>query len=287
MLQQDKPEEALAILNTAASRQLINDIREGIAQLIQGEGRLLAERQAEAEHERYLLAVLIGFAPAGGGAALRPACRRRRCKPSGISSTAPSELETESKLRQEAESTLLQAQKMEAVGQLTGGVAHDFNNLLTIIIGNLDTMRRQLADLANTGTGAELRAKLTKPLDSAVQGAKSAAQLTQSLLAFSRRQALEPARIDANRLVSGMLDMLQRSLGAEISVETVLGAGRLADLRRRPPIGERAAQSRAECQGCDAGGRLSHHRDGQHLSGCRPMCAASATSTPANMWSSA
>jgi CheY-like chemotaxis protein len=114
---------------------------------------------------------------------------------------------------------------MEAVGQLTGGIAHDFNNLLTIILGNLDTVRRYVADLAKTGTGAELRAKLTQPIDSAVQGAKSAAQLTQRLLAFSRRQALEPARIDANRLVSGMLDMLKRSLGAEISIETVLGAG--------------------------------------------------------------
>jgi signal transduction histidine kinase len=203
---------------------LINDIREAIAQLIQSESRLLAERQTEAKHERYLLAFLIGFAllaatllsgllAAATLQALRDLIARTK------------ELETESKLRQEAESTLFQAQKMEAVGQLTGGIAHDFNNLLTIILGNLDTVRRYVADLAKTGTGAELRAKLTQPIDSAVQGAKSAAQLTQRLLAFSRRQALEPARIDANRLVSGMLDMLKRSLGAEISIETVLGAG--------------------------------------------------------------
>jgi signal transduction histidine kinase len=117
------------------------------------------------------------------------------------------ELETESKLRQEAESTLFQVQKMEAVGQLTGGIAHDFNNLLTIILGNLDTVRRYLLDLTKNGAGAELRPKLTQPVDAAVQGAKSAAQLTQRLLAFSRRQT-RPSRIDANRLVSGMLDML-------------------------------------------------------------------------------
>ena len=135
------------------------------------------------------------------------------------------ELDRESKLRQEAESTLRQAQKMEAVGQLTGGVAHDFNNLLTVIMGNLDTMRRQLAAAANPGDAAALVAKLTKPLDASIQGANSAAQLTHRLLAFSRRQPLEPSRVDANRLVSGMLDMLRRSLGADVSIETVLGAG--------------------------------------------------------------
>ena len=93
---------------------------------------------------------------------------------------------------------------MEAVGQLTGGIAHDFNNLLTIIIGNLDTMRRALAHAGNPGNVEELRAKLTKPVESALKGANSAAQLTQRLLAFSRRQALEPARVDLNRLVTDM-----------------------------------------------------------------------------------
>jgi signal transduction histidine kinase len=135
------------------------------------------------------------------------------------------ELETESKLRQEAEETLRQSQKMEAVGLLSGGIAHDFNNLLTIIIGNLDTMRRALVDAANPGTVAELRSKLTKPVESALKGANSAAQLTQRLLAFSRRQALEPARVDLDRLVSDMIEILHRSLGEDINIETVLGAG--------------------------------------------------------------
>ena len=224
LIQQGKPEEALAILNTPGSGQLINDIREGIAGVIKAEAKLLAERQVEAKQERYLLAFLIGLALIS--AALLSAYLANSTLQSlrGLIERTR-ELEAESKLRQEAESTLFQAQKMEAVGQLTGGVAHDFNNLLTIILGNLDTARRYLADLATNGAGPELRAKLTQPIDSAVQGAKSAAQLTQRLLAFSRRQALEPARIDANRLVSGMLDMLRRSLGAEISIETVFGAG--------------------------------------------------------------
>ena len=112
---------------------------------------------------------------------------------------------------------------MEAVGQLSGGIAHDFNNLLTVIIGNLDTVRRQFENMPATPN--ELAARLMKPIDSAMRGAKNAAQLTQRLLAFSRRQALEPARVDLNRMVSDMLEMLRRALGEEISVETVLGAG--------------------------------------------------------------
>jgi nitrogen-specific signal transduction histidine kinase len=130
------------------------------------------------------------------------------------------ELEEESKLRADAEDSLRQAQKIEAVGQLTGGIAHDFNNLLTIIIGNLDNMKRQLGK-----AGSEVSAKISKSLDAALQGAHSAGQLTQRLLAFSRRQALEPARLDVNRLVTGMLDMLRRTLGEQISIETVFGAG--------------------------------------------------------------
>jgi signal transduction histidine kinase/CheY-like chemotaxis protein len=135
------------------------------------------------------------------------------------------ELEAESKLRQEAEATLRQAVKMEAVGHLSGGIAHDFNNLLTIIIGNLDTMKRRLAELAKSNVAGDAIAKLETPLESAMKGAKNSAQLTQRLLAFSRRQALEPDRVDANRLISGMLEMLRRTLGSDISIETVLGAG--------------------------------------------------------------
>ncbi|HSA67597.1 MAG TPA: ATP-binding protein, partial [Methyloceanibacter sp.] len=130
-----------------------------------------------------------------------------------------------SKLRHEAEETLRQAQKMEAVGQLSGGVAHDFNNLLTIIIGNLDTMKRQLANLADPKSVRAATDKFSKALDAALQGARSASALTQRLLAFSRRQALEPTRLDVNRLVSGMLEMFRRTLGSDISIETVLGAG--------------------------------------------------------------
>ena len=115
---------------------------------------------------------------------------------------------------------LFQSQKMEAVGQLTGGVAHDFNNLLTIILGNLDAARRALD---NWTEGAQ--ARLVRAVDHATHGAQRAATLTRQLLAFSRRQALEPTFVDVNRLLVQLLDFLRRSLGETIEVETVGAAG--------------------------------------------------------------
>jgi PAS domain S-box-containing protein len=114
------------------------------------------------------------------------------------------------------EEALRQSQKMEVVGQLTGGVAHDFNNLLQIIMGNLDTARRGLSDASP---------RISRALESAANGARRAASLTQRLLAFSRRQPLNPKPIDVNALVSGMSDLLHRTLGEATDVLTVQGAG--------------------------------------------------------------
>jgi PAS domain S-box-containing protein len=114
------------------------------------------------------------------------------------------------------EEGLRQAQKMEAVGQLTGGVAHDFNNLLQVIVGNLETLQRNLAP-------AETR--LRRSADNAMNGARRAAVLTQRLLAFSRRQPLDPKPVKVNELVTGMSELLHRSLGETVAVETVLAAG--------------------------------------------------------------
>jgi two-component system, NtrC family, sensor kinase len=119
-----------------------------------------------------------------------------------------------------AEESLRQALKMEAIGQLTGGVAHDFNNLLTIILGNLEMAKRQLI----AWTDAE-HTKLSRRIDNAMQGATRAATLTKRLLAFSRQQTLSPAIIDINRLLSGLADFLQRAIGEHISLEIVGSAG--------------------------------------------------------------
>jgi PAS domain S-box-containing protein len=121
--------------------------------------------------------------------------------------------------RRHAEEALRQAQKMESIGQLTGGVAHDFNNLLTIIVGNLETVQRQLrTPRANV-------AALEQPVDSAMRGAQRAVSLTQRLLAFSRQQPLDPKPVDISRLVTGMSDLLHRSIGEQIAVETILAGG--------------------------------------------------------------
>ena len=127
-----------------------------------------------------------------------------------------SELRTEVAERGRVEAQLRQAQKMEAVGRLTGGIAHDFNNLLTVVIGSLDLVHRRLT--TTDSRSAQL-------ISNAMEGANRAAALTQRLLAFSRQQPLSPKRVDPNRLVADMSDLLRRTLSAEVRMETVLAAG--------------------------------------------------------------
>jgi PAS domain S-box-containing protein len=109
-----------------------------------------------------------------------------------------------------AREALLQSQKMEAIGQLTGGVAHDFNNLLMVVLGSLELMRKRLPD----------DPKLKGLLENAIQGAERGSLLTKRMLAFARRQELKPEAIEIPELVRGMTDMLQRSLGPSIAIET-------------------------------------------------------------------
>ena len=110
---------------------------------------------------------------------------------------------------------LRQAQKMEAVGQLTGGIAHDFNNMLSIVIGSIDLLERRLSPDAT---------RERRYTAAAMEGARRAAQLTQRLLAFSRQQPLQPKPIAVNELVAGMSDLLRRSLSPGIELHTVLAS---------------------------------------------------------------
>jgi PAS domain S-box-containing protein len=118
-----------------------------------------------------------------------------------------------------AREQLYQSQKMDAVGQLTGGVAHDFNNLLTIIIGNLDGAKRAI-EAGTAGT----QERIARAVDQALTGAHRAARLTAHLLAFSRRQPLEPTVLDVNKLLRHLSTFLKPSLGERVQLE-VVGAG--------------------------------------------------------------
>jgi PAS domain S-box-containing protein len=122
--------------------------------------------------------------------------------------------EAEEKVRQ-AQAAMLRSQKLEAIGQLTGGVAHDFNNLLQVISGNLQLLSKDIAG----NTRAEMR------VHSALDGVARGSKLASQLLAFARRQPLEPKVINIGRLVQGMDDMLRRALGGEIEIETAVSGG--------------------------------------------------------------
>ena len=120
--------------------------------------------------------------------------------------------------RRRLEDHLRQSQKMEALGQLTGGVAHDFNNMLTLVLGGLDTIDRQLGGLPD----APATARIARAKAMALQGVQRAQALTDRLLAFSRQQALAPQAVNANTLVGGICDLLQQTLGEQIALQTNL-----------------------------------------------------------------
>ena len=142
--------------------------------------------------------------------ALRPVKNER----GDVIAIIPEAVETTGRIK--AEDALRQAQKMEAIGQLTGGIAHDFNNMMAVVIGAMNLLQRRLAQGSTD---------VSRYIDAAIDGATRAASLTQRLLAFSRQQALAPEAIDVNRMVADMSEMLSRTLGEQIKVETVLASG--------------------------------------------------------------
>ncbi|MBB3860669.1 signal transduction histidine kinase [Novosphingobium hassiacum] len=123
-------------------------------------------------------------------------------------------LRAETAERERAEASLRQSQKMEAVGQLTGGIAHDFNNMLTGIIGSLDLMRRRIE--------AKRYEELDRFMDAATTSAQRAASLTHRLLAFSRRQSLDPQPLDINALIGSITPLVHNALSEQIALETTL-----------------------------------------------------------------
>jgi len=206
-VRQGHKDQAIAVLKTGIGKELMDGIRTDLDVIFAQETELLTGRQRTAQTLRNWVLGLISLCLL---AAMVLAALTLRTMLHYVG-----RLEAEARLRRQTEDTLRQAQKLEAVGQLTGGIAHDFNNLLTIILGNLDTIRRRIEQ-----AGDEFAARLKGPLDHALQGTRSAAQLTHQLLAYSRRQALEPKRLDLNGTVKGMSELLRRTLGETINVET-------------------------------------------------------------------
>ena len=214
LLQGGRRSEAIAAVRSHLLINRLGDVRAANAAIEAAEMRLLTHREAQVatSRARLVAAFAVSLLAAMMLALFVIAAGRRYVLALAQKSAALAE---EMARREASEGQLRQLQKMEALGQLTGGLAHDFNNMLAIIIGNLDMLARRLA-------GDEARRRF---VDQALEGAQRAARLTQSLLAFSRQQPLAPKPLDANRTVSEMSRILRSTLGEQITIETVLAGG--------------------------------------------------------------
>ncbi|ATY33981.1 response regulator [Sphingomonas psychrotolerans] len=215
-----------------------------------------------------LVAAVLGVAQA----ALSRANRELETRATALAETN-AELTHQVAERAKAEEQLRQAQKMQALGQLTGGIAHDFNNLLTVIQGSADMLLRP-------NLGEDRRKRYA---DAIVQAAARAAALTSQLLAFARRQPLKPEVIDVNAMVAGMTELLDRTLGERVIVETDLADGICAVEADRAQLV--SAVLNIAVNGRDAmpdGGTLhiaTAHETGEH----GPMIALSVADTGTGM----
>jgi signal transduction histidine kinase/ActR/RegA family two-component response regulator len=224
LAQQNQRQEALDLVNADVGKATMDDIRRVVAAFKGEEGRLLAKRlQAASTARRWTLGLVL-FALASvvffTGVFIRSMMRFVKGLQAGAAA-----LESEVQRRKEAEATLVQSQKIEAIGQLTGGIAHDFNNLLTIVLGNLDTMRRRIKAVQPRQDAAQFASALQTPVNAAMEAGQSGAKLVRQLLTFARQQALAPEQLDLNRLMSAMSDMIQRTIGETVEVQTVLAGG--------------------------------------------------------------
>jgi signal transduction histidine kinase/CHASE3 domain sensor protein/ActR/RegA family two-component response regulator len=203
-------------------RASMDEVRRVVADMKAEETRLLRARleraRARGDQLRFVLICAAVVVVVLGLFAFANARRRLRDATEAAQALAEANesLRQEAASREIAEAQVRQVQKMQAVGQLTGGIAHDFNNMLAIVIGSLDLAKRRLE---------RDRAKAEACIDSALEGANRAAQLTARLLAFSRQQPLDPRVLDVNKLVGGMSELLRRTIGEHLRVETVLAGG--------------------------------------------------------------
>ncbi len=210
---------AVAVIKSGRGLQVMNNFRAAFDDVREAENGLLGARlNAEARARKLMFALDIASLVTAAIAAIAAlAMTGAYIRDLREQSQA---LARETRDRKEAQAILVQTQKMESIGLLAGGIAHDFNNLMTIVIGNLNSVERRLVRFQ-----PEAVAAISRPIASALQGARRAASLTQRLLAFSRQQVLAPQQVDLNRLVGGLSDMLTRTVGETIAIETIQGVG--------------------------------------------------------------
>ncbi|WP_423601983.1 ATP-binding protein [Sphingomonas sp. MS122] len=225
---------AYAYFDEARRSPVLPRIQRLLGRIVAAERTLLNERSrrarltsAEAEEETrnlilFGMLIVIGAMILGwlniraireraAAAVEAEAQRERAVELEAAVAAATAGLQEEARERAAAEAQLRQAQKMEAVGQLTGGIAHDFNNMLAIVLGGLELAKRHLPEGASQSA---------KHIDNAAEGANRAATLTRRLLAFARSEPLTPQAIDPTELIAGMSNLLERTLGEGIAVQT-------------------------------------------------------------------
>ena len=215
MREEGQVDAALAVIKGDAGRQLMVQIRGLVMNMDQSERDMLLRRTAAVDTQRFLLMIAIMLA-VGLASALAYMVIREGQRHAAELRRSLAQLEQEVRQREDVEAQLRQSQKMEAIGQLTGGVAHDFNNMLAIIIGNIELLLRRLP---------EQDQRLIGPANNALSGATKAGEFTKQLLAFARQQALQPRPTDINQCIRDMSALLRRSLGENIRIETVQAGG--------------------------------------------------------------
>ena len=222
LARQGKSDVALAIVKTNGGQALMQNIRKVIAdELTKARATSEAARRETAAAATALIAGLVAgliaiivtaiFWARATRDALRDIAGAR-----DLATANAAALRDEMSGREAAEAQVRQMQKMESIGALTGGIAHDFNNMLAIVIGGLDLAKRRLTSDP---------AKALVSIGHAREGAERAATLTARLLAFSRQSPLAPEPVDANKLVTQMSELLQRTIGETVQIETVLSGG--------------------------------------------------------------
>jgi len=213
---------ALGIVNSDVGQRLMADADQLAAAMDAEENNLLAVRRARSALYGTLVQagaiaafVLICISGAIGAVVTRRAFADIAEAHNQLL-TSNEQLSQQIDRREAAEAQLRQAQKMEAIGQLSGGIAHDFNNMLGVMAGSLDLIRRRIA--ANDF-------RIERYVTAAQEAATRAAALTQRLLAFARQQPLEPKPINANRMIANMSELLRSTLGEQIQIETISAGG--------------------------------------------------------------